>query len=387
MTTLGEVPELRAVQTGPFGTQLKANEYASDGGVLLVSVGEIRAGAVQINDSTPRVSAATIERLPRFTLTSHDVVVARKGGVERSSWISPEYGPLFLGSDGIALRFESEVDARFWGLYLQQRSCKSWLLQHAAGSTMLSMNGEILRRLPVVLFDASERKRLAEVLGALDDKIAANRRVAELAVSLSEGIVSGAFSSQSLPLEERAQVVMGSSPKGEYLNEDGGGVTFFQGVRDFGLLSPTRRVFATQPVRMAQAGDVLFAVRAPVGEVNVAIEPTCIGRGLAALRAYENPVSFFYTVRASSHAWNEFQGTGTVFASVNGKEVRQTRLPVIDRAAAPEVEERVSAMHVRALGALAENEALAKTRDELLPLLMSGRITVRDAQKRVEGVV
>ena len=33
------------------------------------------------------------------------------------------------------------------------------------------------------------------------------------------------------------------------------------------------------------------------------------------------------------------------------------------------------------------NETLAKTRDELLPLLMSGRITVKDAQKRVEGVV
>ncbi|NHC30873.1 restriction endonuclease subunit S [Dermacoccus nishinomiyaensis] len=256
-----------------------------------------------------------------------------------------------------------------------------------SGSVQPMLNRNYIAQVPVLVPTLPEQQRIAEVLGALDDKIAVNGRTAEFAVLLCESLVSEVFSSASLPLGEVAEVIMGSSPKGEYLNEVGDGVAFFQGVRDFGLLSPTRRVFATQPVRMAQAGDVLFAVRAPVGEVNVANETTCIGRGLAALRAHENPVSFFYTMRANSHVWNEFQGTGTVFASVNGKEVRQTRLPVIDQVAAPGVEERVSAMHARALGALAENEVLVKTRDELLPLLMSGKITVRDAEKRVQGVV
>lgn len=39
------------------------------------------------------------------------------------------------------------------------------------------------------------------------------------------------------------------------------------------------------------------------------------------------------------------------------------------------------------VNALKENLRLAATRDELLPLLMSGKITVKDAEKTVEEVV
>jgi len=81
-------------------------------------------------------------------------------------------------------------------------------------------------------------------------------------------------------LSDVADITMGQSPKGDTYNEDGIGTVFFQGRGEFGFRFPTRRLFTTDPKRIAQSNDVLMSVRAPVGDLNVAYEPCCIGRGL-----------------------------------------------------------------------------------------------------------
>lgn len=179
-----------------------------------------------------------------------------------------------------------------------------------------------------------------------------------------------------LPLSEIADVQMGSSPSGTELNEDGNGMEFFQGVRDFGELSPTPRVFATVTPRRAKAGDTLLAVRAPVGEVNCARNETCIGRGLAAVRSEHAPTTIHYLLRRFAGRWDEHEGSGTVFSSVTGPQVKAMRFPTVPETSADEVEQSLASIHQRAISAEDESEALARTRDALLPLLMNGRITL-----------
>jgi type I restriction enzyme S subunit len=77
---------------------------------------------------------------------------------------------------------------------------------------------------------------------------------------------------------------MGQSPPSEHYNQDRRGIAFFQGKADFGERNPTPRYWCTQPTKIAEAGDVLISVRAPVGPTNLADQRCCIGRGLAALR-------------------------------------------------------------------------------------------------------
>ena len=73
-------------------------------------------------------------------------------------------------------------------------------------------------------------------------------------------------------LQDIAQITMGQSPSGDSYNEDGDGCVFYQGRAEFGSRFPTRRLFTTSPKRMAQAGDVLLSVRAPVGDLNLSYE-------------------------------------------------------------------------------------------------------------------
>ena len=85
-------------------------------------------------------------------------------------------------------------------------------------------------------------------------------------------------------LPEVATIIMGQSPPSSYYNTRGEGLPFFQGKADFGDLYPTVRMFCTEPNKVAEAGDILISVRAPVGPTNISPAKCCIGRGLAAIR-------------------------------------------------------------------------------------------------------
>ena len=77
---------------------------------------------------------------------------------------------------------------------------------------------------------------------------------------------------------EVAEIIMGQSPPSSTYNERGEGLPFFQGKAEFGELYPTPIKYCTSPTRIAEAGDVLIPVRAPVGNINLAKEKSGIGR-------------------------------------------------------------------------------------------------------------
>lgn len=228
------------------------------------------------------------------------------------------------------------------------------------------------------------QRSIAEVLGALDDKIAANDQVSRQA-----DLLAAALTERRLlllrPIEELAEVVMGTSPKGETLNESGDGVEFFQGVRDFGMRVPSSRVFTTAPIKMAGRGDLLISVRAPVGTINRADRDICVGRGLAAART-RTPNVLFHALRRAS-TWQAFNGEGTVFGSINQKDLRRTPIPWAEDEVITALEQTLEPIEQRIDQAQAESRHLATLRDTLLPHLMSGRITVRDAEKQAEEVL
>ena len=180
------------VKTGPFGTTLKAKEYSKEG-VPLISVGEIGYGALRIKESTPRAPPEVVERLPEYVLQAGDIVFGRKGAVDRLAMVKPEQAGWFLGSDGIRLRLPSTCDARFIAYQLQGHEARSWLLQHATGTTMASLNQSTIERLPIVLPPLADQRAIAYILGTLDDKIELNRRMNETLEAMARALFKSWF--------------------------------------------------------------------------------------------------------------------------------------------------------------------------------------------------
>ncbi|MEX2236056.1 MAG: restriction endonuclease subunit S [Dehalococcoidia bacterium] len=92
------------------------------------------------------------------------------------------------------------------------------------------------------------------------------------------------YGASNVRLGDVATIVAGQSPPGSTYRTKPEGLPFFQGKADFGSLHPIARIWCTDPVCIAQPGDILISVRAPVGPTNVADTESAIGRGLAAIR-------------------------------------------------------------------------------------------------------
>lgn len=128
-------------------------------------------------------------------------------------------------------------------------------------------------------------------------------------------------------LKNRVVVTMGQSPKSEFYNKEGIGIPFLQGNRTFGEKYPYIDTYCSEPKRIAQTGDVLMSVRAPVGDVNIATEEICIGRGLCSLRMKNGNNEYLYYLLKSFNKYIVNQESGTVFGSINKKQIENLELP------------------------------------------------------------
>ena len=170
-------------------------------------------------------------------------------------------------------------------------------------------------------------------------------------------------------------VVMGQSPKGETYNENKQGMLFYQGRAEFGWRFPTPRLFTTDPKRIAEQNSILMSIRAPVGDINIALEKCCIGRGLAALQHKSKSLSFgLYQIQSIKPELDLFNGEGTVFGSINQANLKNIQIINPEEKFIQLFEKNLSSCDSKIMNNEIENNALKEIRDLLLPRLLSGEI-------------
>ncbi len=129
-------------------------------------------------------------------------------------------------------------------------------------------------------------------------------------------------------LGEVCEIIMGQSPPGFTYIDSPNGLPFFQGKADFGKYFPKERVWCTYPMKVAQKGDVLISVRAPVGPVNMNSFQCCIGRGLAAIRPKGKVMNWFifWYLRAIESQIASL-ASGSTFAAITRNDLTCLNIP------------------------------------------------------------
>ncbi|WOB66393.1 restriction endonuclease subunit S [Microcystis aeruginosa] len=124
-------------------------------------------------------------------------------------------------------------------------------------------------------------------------------------------------------------LIMGQSPPSSTYNTQKIGLPFYQGKSEFGHIYPNPQKYCSKPNKIAEKGDILLSVRAPVGATNVCLEKSCIGRGLAALRPLENSsTKFIFFLFRYLEPILAKAGTGTTFKAINKDFLCQLELNV-----------------------------------------------------------
>lgn len=227
------------------------------------------------------------------------------------------------------------------------------------------------------------QKKIANVLSCIDSKINCNKKINDNLEQQARVVYATMFIDnprlKTTPgtLSDIATITMGQSPAGSSYNENGIGEIFYQGRAEFGFRFPTRRLFSTKPKRIAKAGDVLLSVRAPVGDINVAYERCCIGRGLGAVHSKDGNNSFLlYTMFSLKPQLDVFNGEGTVFGSINKAALSAMSVAIPPANEIARFEAIVLPIDALIRVNYEEICRLQTLRDTLLPRLMSGELDV-----------
>ena len=291
------------------------------------------------------------------------------------------------------LVLKNGYDSNF--IYYLLKTQTETLKSNAGGTTYGELAGSVLKKIEILLPPLPEQQRITEVLGALDDKIELNIQMNKTLEEIAAAIFKSWFIDfepfqnskfidselSSIPegwkigrLGEICNLNMGQSPPSTTYNEEGIGLPFYQGIRDFGSRYPSPIIFCSEPKKVASAGDILLSIRAPVGEVNIASEDCCIGRGVAALSLKHHLNNYlYYQLKTIQREWSAFE-SGTTFTAINKQDILNFLIIVPSFDVIDKFNNSTCLIDKQIFWNSNEIYFLTRLRDTLLPKLLSGEI-------------
>jgi type I restriction enzyme S subunit len=164
------------VQTGPFGSQLHAEDYQEQG-VPIITVEHLNELSISHNN-LPLVGKEDYIRLKKYDLRTGDLVFSRVGAIDRCSFVTDkEHGWLFSGRC-LRVRAGNAINSKYLAFVLNSFRQRQWILNSAVGSTMACLNTTILSNVPIAVPQSNEQNFVADAL--FDDFIGENHLKSDL---------------------------------------------------------------------------------------------------------------------------------------------------------------------------------------------------------------
>jgi type I restriction enzyme S subunit len=290
-----------------------------------------------------------------------------------------------------------KADVRFVKYYLEILKLRMRNISH--GATQDNLSVDKLLSFDFLVPPLSVQQRISGILSAYDELIENSQQRIKVLESMAGALYREWFihfrypRHESVPLvpsslgdipqgwdvkklSDTCRLTMGQSPKSEFYNETGEGIAFHQGVTDFGDRFPSDRLFCTADGRIAEVGDILFSVRAPVGRLNIANKKICLGRGLSAIRHNQNHQAFLWEQLRNRFTKDDMMGNGAIFASVTKDDMQGIQLVCPPVSLVRAASQNFEPLHTEVATLSQQIQYLRRTRDLLLPRLLSGQIDV-----------
>ena len=367
-------------------------------------------------------ATATENEVKKCTLLSGDVVITKDSekhdDIGVPALVKENVRDLVCGYHLAILRPRlSEIDGTYLYYALSTKDAQRQFHAYSNGITRFGLRKYDIGQVEIPLPSLPEQRVIARILSSLDEKIESNRSIDQTLEEIAQTLFKSWFVNfepvrakmegrdTGLPkhiddlfpdrlinaevgeipegwgikaLQNCFNLTMGQSPPSSTYNDKGDGIPFFQGRTDFGFRYPQNRKFCTAPKRIAQPGDTLISVRAPVGDINLALAKCCIGRGLSALRHKSNSLSYtYYFAKALQKRIASYEGTGTVYGSINRKQFEELQILEPTKKLVKMFHTIVNPIDMSIRKNVMEVNDLVQLRETLLPKLISGRVRIK----------
>lgn len=404
---------IEEISMGPFGSDIKV-EFFVDEGIPVLNGSNI--SGVKLKDGFENyVTEERASDYRKAVAKRGDIVVTHRGTLGQIAYIptNSKFEKYVISQSQFRVKLNQKlVNPIYFAYYFHTKEGQKRLLSFKShvGVPALAQATTNFRLLEFPVRPKEEQDLIANILEKIDAKIDCNNRINTELEAMAKTLYDYWFVQFDFPdangkpyktsggkmvynhilkreipaewedktLSDIANITMGQSPPGDSYNQRGIGTIFFQGSTDFGWLFPTTRQYTTSPARMAKKNDILLSVRAPVGDMNIANNNCCIGRGLAALNSKDSFDGFlFYVMKYFKQVFDRRNSEGTTFGSITKDDLHSLPLAYPKPELLKQYDVAVSRFNKMIFARSLENQQLTHLRDWLLPMLMNGQITVK----------
>ena len=393
-----KLKEIAQVQTGPFGSQLHASDYVTEGipVIMPVNIGDNKI----IEKGIVRTSAEKAQELMRHFVEEGDIIYSRRGDIERKAYVTSKERDWICGTGCLKIRVKNKnIHSKFLSYYLGTELVRNYIKTNAVGSTMPNLNTGILHNIQVLVPDLPTQTQIAQILTSLDDKIELNLQMNQTLEAMAQALFKEWFVNFNFPgfdgelvdglpkgwrkcqVKDICEVNASTLNSKDAINE----VHYIEIsevdrgiIKNIGIYK--RGEEPSRAKRKLKHGDtVLSTVRPNRGSYFLSIFPTenlIASTGFAVFSPTTVPFSYLYIFLTNDEQL-EFYGKmadGAAYPAINQSVIMNMEiiLPTKDLL---EIYQDVSGnLLIRIFENLEANKTLTQTRDTLLPKLMSGKI-------------
>ena len=370
---------------------------SKDDGAISLSPTNIIDGEINV-DKCSYISWNKYYESPEIMIFKNDILIVKTGSsYGRTALVKEVKHQMTINPQFVVLK-NININPIYLSYYIKSKTFQNQISSIVVGSAIPTLSQKNLANLYLKIQGSQTQQEIAGILSSLDAKIETNNKLNEKLEEMAQAIFKSWFVDfepfKDKPFHETelgmipegwevgslsdiATITMGQSPCGTSYNENGEGIIFYQGRTEFGFRFPSIRLYTTAPSRFAEVGSTLMSVRAPVGDINMALLRCCIGRGVASIKSNCDCDSYiYYLMKSLKKRFDIYNGEGTVFGSVGRDTLRGMLITIPPSSVISDFEMNISKIDSRIKTNELESQRLAYLRDTLLPRLMSGELIV-----------
>ena len=260
---------------------------------------------------------------------SNEALIIGTGG---NANIHHSYGKFSVSTDCFVL--ENKANKFFLLEYIYKYLLKNiHIIENGfRGAGLKHISKEYLENIEIPIISLEKQKKLIKNLKNIDTFIDKNKQIKNELNFLNKSLFI-TFNENGIEkrLDDIADITMGQSPLSQSYNLGKKGLPFYQGKTEFGdIYIKEPIIYCNSPIKIVEKNDILISVRAPVGDVNIATQKSCIGRGLASIRAKKVDYLYLFYLLKEQKIKIEKMGVGSTFKAINKNNISSLQIPIIE---------------------------------------------------------
>lgn len=375
----------------------KYMKYVSDGEIIAIRALNLRDGTLDLSD-VKRIERSVSLSLPRSQLHVGDIVLSYTGTIGACAYINANDTYHLAPNVAKIEPRQTVVCPQFIFNYIRGDEFQQQLRDCQHGSTQPTIPMAEIRELQIPVPDLPTQRRIAAVLGALDDKIEVNRKICENLEAQAQALFKAWFVDDgsrvqaTKQMQEVFDVTIGRTPprkEFEWFSEAKDDNVTWASIADMGscgmFLADSSEYLTPAAVQrfklvMIPRGTVLLSFKLTVGRVAIADVDMVSNEAIAHLRTDNTAMREYLYCYLKQYDFDTLGSTSSIATAVNSTTIKEMPFRVPTDAALVDFHNVAKPIFDLIRSKSQEARALAAMRDALLPKLMSGELAVEKVE-------